>query len=162
MARLVIDGFGQLELNQVAFRRDGRVEAQCEWGVPGKKCENGMIVSVDKEHNKIVAPTATLPLAIVYSAEHMYDERHNGSLKEFYLGVDGGDFLPRVGYLSVGDIFTTNTILDDVNLGTVCGVDATEFCLGAAGNTGTLKAKCVKVYTMPDGTPGYKFQVTAV
>ena len=28
--RLVIDGFAQLELNNVAFRRDiGRVEAQC-------------------------------------------------------------------------------------------------------------------------------------
>ena len=26
--RLVIDGYGQLELNNVAFRRDGRVEAQ--------------------------------------------------------------------------------------------------------------------------------------
>ena len=27
--RMVIDGYGQLELNQVAFRRDGRIEAQC-------------------------------------------------------------------------------------------------------------------------------------
>lgn len=27
--RYVIDGFGQLELNQVAFPRDGRIEAQC-------------------------------------------------------------------------------------------------------------------------------------
>ena len=29
LKRLVIDGYGQLELNQVAFRRDGRIEAQC-------------------------------------------------------------------------------------------------------------------------------------
>ena len=28
--RYVIDGYGQVELNQVAFRRDGRVEAQCK------------------------------------------------------------------------------------------------------------------------------------
>ena len=27
--RFTIDGYGQLELNNVAFRRDGRVEAQC-------------------------------------------------------------------------------------------------------------------------------------
>ena len=27
--RMVIDGYGQVELNQVAFRRDGRIEAQC-------------------------------------------------------------------------------------------------------------------------------------
>ena len=26
---MLIDGFGQIELNQVAFRRDGRIEAQC-------------------------------------------------------------------------------------------------------------------------------------
>ena len=29
LKRLVIEGFGQLELNNVAFRRDGRIEAQC-------------------------------------------------------------------------------------------------------------------------------------
>jgi len=27
LVRLVIDGYGQVELNQVAFRRDGRVAA---------------------------------------------------------------------------------------------------------------------------------------
>ena len=27
--RLAKNGYGQLELNQVAFRRDGRIEAQC-------------------------------------------------------------------------------------------------------------------------------------
>ena len=35
--RFVIDGFGQLELNQVAFRRDGRVEAQCALDDTGLK-----------------------------------------------------------------------------------------------------------------------------
>ena len=29
LKRFIIDGFGQLELNQVAFPRDGRIEAQC-------------------------------------------------------------------------------------------------------------------------------------
>lgn len=29
MAKLIQKGYGQLELNQVAFRRDGRIEAQC-------------------------------------------------------------------------------------------------------------------------------------
>ena len=27
--RLTIDGYGQLEINNAAFRRDGRIEAQC-------------------------------------------------------------------------------------------------------------------------------------
>lgn len=30
MARLTEKGYGQIELNQVAFRRDGRIEAQCK------------------------------------------------------------------------------------------------------------------------------------
>ena len=29
MAKMTIDGYGQVELNNVAFRRDGRIEAQC-------------------------------------------------------------------------------------------------------------------------------------
>ena len=29
MARLSKTGYGQVELNNVAFRRDGRIEAQC-------------------------------------------------------------------------------------------------------------------------------------
>ena len=28
ITRIACDGYGQLELNQVAFRRDGRIEAQ--------------------------------------------------------------------------------------------------------------------------------------
>ena len=27
--RFTIDGYGQVELNNVAFRQDGRIEAQC-------------------------------------------------------------------------------------------------------------------------------------
>ena len=30
MARLTKSGYGQVELNNVAFRRDGRIEAQCK------------------------------------------------------------------------------------------------------------------------------------
>lgn len=29
LKRFTIDGYGQIELNQCAFRRDGRIEAQC-------------------------------------------------------------------------------------------------------------------------------------
>ena len=54
--RLPIDGYGQLELNNAAFRRDGRIEAQCALSsdfsakVPA---ENGMILAVDKGHKTV-------------------------------------------------------------------------------------------------------------
>ena len=50
MARMVIDGYGQLELNQVAFRRDGRIEAQCALDATDfatDPAENGMLLCVD-------------------------------------------------------------------------------------------------------------------
>ena len=43
--RLVIDGYGQIELNNVAFRRDGRIVAQCALDTvafASVKAENGI------------------------------------------------------------------------------------------------------------------------
>ena len=103
--RLVIDGFGQVELNNVAFRRDGRIVAQCApdtTDFAAIPVENGMILAVDETARTVKLPTnASLPLALVYSTEHIYDERTPG-LKNFRLNGTN-DFLPRLGYLDVGD-----------------------------------------------------------
>ena len=116
LKRFVIDGFGQLELNQVAFPRDGRIEAQCALGddfnnVPA---ENGMLLAVDNINRIVKFPVAgeKFPIALNYSTEHMYDERHN-ALKDFSLPK--GTFLPRMGYLSVQDKFTTNCLCFDTD-----------------------------------------------
>lgn len=120
MARMVIDGFGQVELNNVAFRRDGRIEAQCALDTAAftsnVPCENGMILRVKKAEHKITfadASAANQLYALNYTTEHMYDERKPG-LKEFYLSaqknVIGQDFYPRVGYLAPGDLWTTNCV----------------------------------------------------
>ena len=111
--RLTIDGYGQIELNNVAFRRDGRIEAQAKPNATDfsvDKLENGMLLAVDAAKREVkYAVDGTLPVALNYSAEHIYDERTPG-LKDFAL--DGtGDFLPRLGYLAVGDKFTTNCII---------------------------------------------------
>ena len=114
------DGYGQLELNQVAFRRDGRIEAQCALDATdfaSVPAENGMILCVDNVNRVIKLPTsanmALYPIALNYSAEHLYDERALG-LKNFKLGINDG-FYPRLGYLAVGDKFTTNTICYDTS-----------------------------------------------
>ena len=54
--RFVIDGYGQLELNNVAFRRDGRVEAQCfldETDFADVPAENGMLLAVDRVNRAV-------------------------------------------------------------------------------------------------------------
>ena len=120
MARMVIDGFGQVELNNVAFRRDGRIEAQCALDTAAftssVPCENGMILRVKKAEHKITfadASAANQLYALNYTTEHMYDERKPG-LKNFSLSAQknakGQDFYPRVGYLAAGDLWTTNCI----------------------------------------------------
>ena len=52
MARLQISGYGQVELNNCAFRRDGRIEAQCALSTidfASVPAENGMILRVKKD-----------------------------------------------------------------------------------------------------------------
>lgn len=117
LKRFEIDGFGQLELNQVAFPRDGRIEAQCALSDVDFKevpAENGMLLAVDNINRIVKFPVAgeKFPIALNYSTEHMYDERHM-ALKNFNLPRNS--FLPRMGYLSVQDKFTTNCLCFDTD-----------------------------------------------
>ena len=86
LKRFTVDGYGQLELNNVAFRRDGRVEAQCALSTTDFKdapAENGMLLAVDNVTRTVKFATGTdLPVALNYTTEHMYDDRHN-ALKDF-------------------------------------------------------------------------------
>ena len=178
--RLTIDGYGQVELNNVAFRRDGRIEAQCKPNATdfsAAPVENGMLLSVDMVKREVSLPVDnSLPIALVYSAEHIYDERTPG-LKNFKLnGTD--DFLPRLGYLAVGDKWTTNCIAyNDAEYATESAlksalVKATAVSVpvyGAVDSCGAIVVTSSKPSegivlrameaTMPDGTYGVKFQV---
>lgn len=128
--RLVIDGYGQIELNNCAFRRDGRIEAQCkpnkaDFADAKKVLENGMLLAVDNVAREVKLPVSgsDLPIAINYSTEHIYDERTPG-LKNFFL-KGANDFLPRLGYLAVGDKFTENCISFDNAVDTAWKADPT-------------------------------------
>ena len=180
LKRFVIDGFGQLELNQVAFRRDGRVEAQCfldETDFASVPAENGMLLAVDRVNRTVKFPVDdSLPIALNYTTEHMYDERAN-SLKDFSL--ERGTFLPRLGYLSVGELFTTNCLAYDDSV--FANEDAIKTALekatlaatpvyGGICANGAIKVQktaptdgpvllAVEGTTMPDGQFAIKFQV---
>lgn len=182
-------GYGQVELNQVAWRRDGRIEAQCALDATTdfatSLAENGMLLAVDKLKGVVykakAAHIGVLPIGLHYSTEHMYDERALG-LEHFALSKD--DFYPRVGYLSIGDVFTTNlfaydastyvdrdavvTALEDIETTPVYGIinDAAPGHIFLATDISSYTAgplfKVVKLTTMPDGQDAVKLQVFRV
>ena len=186
LKRLMCDGFGQLELNQVAFRRDGRIEAQCALGddfaeVPA---ENGMLLAVDNVNRVVKFPVAgePYPIALNYTTEHMYDERAL-ALKNFSLSQNS--FYPRLGYPSVQDKFTTNCLCyddaefaDDDALKAAYAPDALKATplFGGISEMGAIKVSATKptegpvlmavlgtgAGSMPDGQFAIKFQVVAV
>lgn len=161
-------GYGQIELNQCAFRRDGRIEAQCK--IEGADyVENGMILAIDNTKREVRYPAAgDYMFGLNYTSEHMYDERLVGGLK--YYKTDKDSFLPRLGYLAVGDKFTTNTVVYDGE------ADITTMVYGyvKAGDNGYIRlsatepndaiagAPLLRVIdakaTMPNGAPAVKFQ----
>jgi hypothetical protein len=132
-------GFGQFEPNQVWFTRNGAIEAQCKLDpkvftsdikTMGCACnasdgkiygEVGQFLAVDKApltglgngNGIATVPTATtdekgLPVGVNYSTEKIYNQFTPGR-RNYYMTAN--DFNPRIGFLSVGERFTTNTVL---------------------------------------------------
>ena len=162
-------GYGQIELNQCAFRRDGRIEAQCKIADGIDFIENGGIFAIDNVKHEIGYPTAdSYMFGLNYTSEHMYDERLAGGLK--YYKTDKDSFLPRLGYLAVGDKYTTNTVIYDDALtltnavyGYVKAGDKGYIRLSATKPTDAIDgAPLLRVIdakaTMPNGAPAVKFQ----
>jgi hypothetical protein len=132
-------GFGQFEPNQVWFTRNGAIEAQCKLDpevftsdikTMGCACnasdgkiygEVGQFLAVDKApltglgngNGIATVPTAKtdakgLPVGVNYSTEKIYNQFTPGR-RNYYMTAN--DFNPRIGFLSVGERFTTNTVL---------------------------------------------------
>jgi hypothetical protein len=172
-----VELYSQLELNNVAFRRDGRIEAQCALDPASfsaaAPAENGMLLAVDKKNGLVKLPTDdSLPIGLNYTAEHMYDERKKG-LRNFCLTPEDG-FYPRIGYLAVGDTFTTNCLChdmadDDAMKTAVAGTATVYGGIDASGRILVSTTKptagpvllAVKGYSMPNGEYGVKFQVVS-
>lgn len=181
LQRMIIDGYGQLELNQCAFRRDGRIEAQCKLNEEQFKefpAENGMILVIDNVKREILRPKDSPMgvLGLVYSTEHMYDERTPG-LKNFRNAYN--EFYPRLGYLATGDKYTTNCVSydtdefadDEAFIAALKNVETTRL-YGFVADDGSTKVTATapagneililqvrSLFTMPDGQPGIRFQV---
>ena len=188
MKKLTKKGYGQIELNQVAWRRDGRIEAQCrldETQFPagasavGEVAENGMLFAIDNVTRTLKKATLALAasevIGINYSSEHLYDAQKQG-LKDFYL--NGGEgFLPRLGLLAAGDKITLNTVCyDDASFSTEAALaeaiagGTTLYAGIASDGSGYWEidsqapsagpvARVIAFTDMPDGQPAVKLQV---
>lgn len=132
-----------------------------------------MLVAVDRATRTVKFPTADYKdeiIALNYTTEHMYDERHKG-LKDFRL--EKNSFLPRLGYIGVADKFTTNTVCyDDTDFATeaATGEDAVLAAAkyGVPHTDGYIKLvkdkptegfylQVLEATTMPDGQKAVKF-----
>ena len=168
MAHIEKVGYAQLELNNAAFRRSGRIEAQCKIADGIEYLENGMLLAVNNAKRQVEfvnEDNAHLPIALNYTSEHMYDNRAN-ALKDFKL--EPNSFLPRLGYLGAGDKYTTNcvdyngadlTLWDEISSGTVlyahAGTDGYHLINTTAEGAIAL---VIGATTMPDGQKAVKFQ----
>lgn len=162
LTKLAKKGYGQLELNFAAFRRNGAIEAQCKIAEGIDYLENGMLLAVNRVNRTVGYPTGDNDvIALNYTTEHMYDERAN-ALRDFKLDKD--TFCPRLGYIGVADKFTTNTVCYDdaaaintYKYGKPC---TTEGFKGYIELTNTREGAVVEVLeitTMPDGQAAVKF-----
>jgi len=178
--------YAAVELNQVAFQIDGRVESQMPLGEAftiDDPCENGMWVVADYATGAVNPPAAATDklIGIVYTTEKEYDDYHYG-LQYFGRKVKG-DY-PRIGFMDEGDSITSNCFqYDDTEFTDASGAkehSALFAALKAANTTpvyvvpvadspipkltatkpsGGFYAKVAKFYTMPNGEPGVMYQV---
>lgn len=165
MTHIEKNGYAQLELNNAAFRRSGRIEAQCKIGAGIEYLENGMLLAVDNANREVKfvnSATKHLPVALHYSSEHMYDNRAN-ALKDFKL--EPGSFLPRLGYLGAGDKYTTNCVDYDGDLWAAIAGDTVLYAHAGEDGYHLVNATAegaiaivIGETTMPDGQKAVKFQ----
>lgn len=163
LTKLAKEGYGQLELNFAAFRRNGAIEAQCKLADGIEYVENGMLLAVDRKNRTVGYPTGAEGevIALNYTTEHMYDERERG-LK--YFKLDKNTFLPRLGYIRTPDKFTTNTVcyddaaaIETYTYGKPCTTEGFEGYIELTNDREGAYVEVLAVTTMPDGQKAVKF-----
>ena len=163
-------GYGQVEPNHLSGIVTGQIYAQLPAAAAITQLEQGQFAKYDYAAGEVNF-TGEGEFMLVYNEEKLYDERKQ-SHKDFV--YKKGDFTdqklyPRLIKTNVGDIFTTNTFAagtgpnDAVEqtlpaLGAKLHVGADGFLTAGAAEDEQPTFKVVKVYQMPDMTPGVKIQ----
>ena len=157
-------GYPQVEPNHLSAPRNGGVYGQLPADSTIAELSQGQFVHYNYAAGKVTL-TGDGPLMMVFNEEKLYDERHQMhrdyimKKTDFYDGV----MTPRVFRLVVGDIYTTNNLVDGTyQEGDKVTPNANGILkLDNAATTGLI-LQVVKAYTMPDGHPGVKLQVISV
>ena len=158
------------ELNKVASRKTGEIEAQCKLGEDfaedNYSLENGAIVFVKAADNTIVksydANSCVDAMYLHFSNPRRYEDGRSGMENFIYQVNDdyatfGEAYLPRLYKLTTGDIFTTNF---DFEAGK--GIITEKLEVGTAFTFGNHKIVVIEssaLDTVPADTIGATYRV---
>jgi hypothetical protein len=180
MANLKRIGYGQVEPNQLSGQHSKQIYGQLPAADTITQIENGQFAKYDYANGNVNTAAATDgEYMLVFNEVKLYDDFWRESYKDFCLKTTqftDGKIYPRLYKTQVGDIITTNCFASaaasgvaEVDMGVADDADVTDGIYFAVNANGFLaKAdskpasgmvwKAVKIYTMPDGTPGIKIQ----
>lgn len=173
-AAYVERGYGQVEPNHLSAPRNGQVYGQLPAVSTIEKLENGQFVCYDYAAG-VCDFTGDGPWMMVYNEVKVYEDFQGDAdfamIRDNYTGViysalpedmpTGSVMTPRVFKMSVGDIYTTNTVDEGtLAVGDTLKVDKATGFLKKDGSDGPT-FKVVKVYTTPDLQKGVKLQCVA-
>ena len=137
-----------VELNKVASRKTGEIEAQCKLSEGLTELENGAIVMIKASDDTIVEFSAS-PAADVIDAMYLhfsnprrYEDGKTGM--ENFKYTKSEKYLPRLYKLTAGDIFTT-----DYDLSAVV----------EAGRIVEIKKSVMPLGTLPNNKAGKSYRV---
>jgi len=179
-------GYGQVEPNHLSGIVTGQIYAQLPAATvsgsgdnttvtPIAQLEQGQFAKYDYAKG-VVDFDGEGEFMLVYNEEKLYDERKQNHKDFVYKAKDftDGKMYPRLIRTYIGDIFTTNmigtanttgpdadvTLGDDdtLKVGAYLVPNATTGILTVGSKDNGMVWKIVKVYTMPDGQPGFKLQ----
>lgn len=175
---------GQVEPNKLTGIVDGSIEAQAPayktfstTPTPIATLENGQFLCTipDTKGKSPLGKVAVLPGEapetavpyLVFSEYKVNDERQ--SLSDFIMSaaktVDGVIYPKLIGLEADVDTFTTNTASIDyetdgpVSVGDVLYIGNDGYLSDTVGTNKVYQFAVTKVYTMPDGQPGFKVMV---
>ena len=104
-----------VELNKVASRKTGEIEAQCKLAEGIESLQNGQIVYIDAATDTIVLEKTESCVDAKYlhfSNPRRYEDGKTGM--ENFIYTRSEKYLPRLYKLTAGDIFTTDFDLSGV------------------------------------------------
>ena len=131
-----------VELNKVASRKTGEIEAQCKLAAGIESLQNGQIVYIDAAKDEIVLTKGENCVDAMYlhfSNPRRYEDGKTGM--ENFIYTRSEKYLPRLFKLTAGDIFTT------------------DFDLSGVEGLVEITAGNMPYGTLPNGKAGHTYRV---